>query len=139
MAEAEPSRRLVEQRIRNRIIDQLELAGSFEEQRQLGRTVPFVHVPYEVINGWADWVPADGWPLVGSPGVFSREEIEALRAFNTVWDEVAGEMPDDYPSLDEVQVMAAWSRLRDAATAALASFRPRGRLPEDREVQSEWK
>lgn len=51
--EPEPSPRLVAQRIRNRIIEYLELASSFEAQQH----APIAHVPNEVINQWEDWVP----------------------------------------------------------------------------------
>jgi hypothetical protein len=50
------SERLIEQRVRNRIIEYLELAASFEEQRRYEQDVPIAYVPYEVINQWGDQV-----------------------------------------------------------------------------------
>jgi hypothetical protein len=55
----EPSRRVVEQRVRNRIIEYLEPASSFEAQQQYERDVAIAHVPYELINQWEDWVHKD--------------------------------------------------------------------------------
>jgi hypothetical protein len=50
------SDRLFEQRIRNRIIEYLELAASFEAQREYEQGVPIAHIPYEVISQWEDLV-----------------------------------------------------------------------------------
>lgn len=49
-----PSRRVIEQRVRNRIIEYVELASSFEAQQEYERDVPIAHIPYEVINQWED-------------------------------------------------------------------------------------
>jgi hypothetical protein len=54
-----PSRRVVEQRVRNRIIEYLELASSFETQQGYERDVPIAHISYEVISQWEDWVHKD--------------------------------------------------------------------------------
>lgn len=122
------SRRVVEQRIRNRIIEYLELAGSFEAQREYDRAAP-IHVPYEVINQWQDWIPSLPWDL---SDVYSAAEIEALENVQRVWADAADAVPDDYPTLDSVQRLPAWQRLRDEACAALEIFARRGRLSEDR-------
>ena len=53
----QPSARLVEQRIRNRIIESLELAASFEVQQQYERDVPIAYVPGEVLNQWGGQFP----------------------------------------------------------------------------------
>lgn len=52
----EASDRLIEQRVRNRIAEYLELAASFEDQRRDEQDVPIAYVPYEVINQWGDQV-----------------------------------------------------------------------------------
>jgi hypothetical protein len=57
-----PSRRVVEQRVRNRIIAYLEVASSLEAQQEYERDVPMAHVPYEVINQWDDRVRLDRFP-----------------------------------------------------------------------------
>lgn len=53
-ASSEPTRRLVEQRVRNRIIEYLELAASFKEQLAYERNAPIANVAHEVINQWED-------------------------------------------------------------------------------------
>lgn len=129
----DPSERVVEQRVRNQIVEYLELASSFAAQVEYERAAPIAHVPYEVINQWEDWLP-QGLPTVNNyPGVWTNEEIEALNRFHVVWHETADAVPDDYPSLHAVQGMPAWKRLRSEADAALAVFARRGKLAEDRE------
>ena len=84
-----PSDRVIEQRIRNRIIEYLDLAASYEAQAAYQTSVPFVTVPYEVINQWDDWVPADPGDLARNVGVFSPDEVRAMCEFQAVLDRVA--------------------------------------------------
>ena len=132
--EDSPSRLLVEQRIRNRIIEYFELASSFEAQQQLERG-SIAHVPHEVINIWEDWNPVDQsvWPgRLAHP--YSEDEIAAMQRFNQEWEWVCSNTPDPMPSLAETQALPAWRRLREAAAAALAVFSVRGRFSEDVEI-----
>jgi hypothetical protein len=129
-----PSRRVVEQRVRNSAIEYFELAASFESQQQYESDVPIAHVPYEVINQWQDNFPDDPRMDNDLPSVFSPDEVEAIRNFHSVWDSAAEALPDDYPALGAVQALPEWDRLRRAAASALDVFERRGRMPEDREV-----
>ena len=131
MPDESPSPRVVSQRIRNRIIENLELAGSFEAQLEYERNVPFVNVPYEVINQWEDWVHRD--PRLG---VQLSDEVDAMATYRRVWSVVADAVPDDYPSLADVQALPAWDQLRVAANVALGVFEIRGRMAEDAEESS---
>ena len=130
--EAEPTRQVVLQRIRNRIIEHLELAGSFEDQREYQSRAP-VHVPNEVINQWEDWVREPRDPALVEP-VFSAGERDAVARFHQIWDEVAKNTPDPLPDLESLFVTTEWQRLRDAALDALRVFLIRGRLSEDDEI-----
>ena len=125
---------VIEQRIRNRIIEYFELASSFAAQREYEQSVPIAHVPYEVINQLEDWVPKDPGALTWHPEVFTDEEVLTLREFYVVWDETAKAVPRDYPSLHDVQAMPAWDQLRQVAETAVAIFARRGKLPEDHEA-----
>jgi hypothetical protein len=129
------SPRIVEQRVRNRVIETLELAGSFEEQDDYARTVPIAYVPYEVINQWEDWVHTDPHIDASISTVYSPQEVDAMRRFHVVWQMASDALPDDYPSLNRVHAMPEWSALRDEARAASAIFHVRGPMPEDREVE----
>jgi hypothetical protein len=115
------------------VIEYFELASSFEAQREYELAVPIVHVPYEVIEQWQDWVPHLDLVLATST-VYSADEREALRRFQAVWDVTAAANGDDYPSLSVVQDLPAWQELRREAESSLAIFAQRGRLPEDREA-----
>jgi hypothetical protein len=129
----QPSDRVVEQRVRNRLIEYFELASSFSEQREYEAADPIVHVPYEVIEQWADWGPHLDLYLETSE-VYTAEEVKALKRFQLVWDKASEAVPDDYPSLQQVQAMPAWEELRREAESALGIFAGRGKLPEDHEV-----
>lgn len=134
MKEVEPSDRVVEQRIRNRIIEYLDLAASYEAQATYQRAVPFVTVAYEVINQWDDCVTADPRDVARHPGVFSLDEVGAMCDFQAVLTVVTDAVPNDHPSLGDVQALPEWDRLRRAASTALAVFAVRGKMPEDHEV-----
>ncbi len=134
MAEDAPSARLIEQRIRNRIIEYLELASSFEAQNAYQANT-IAHVPHEVIEQWADWNPVDQSRWQGRLTTpYSADEIDAIVAFNEEWEWVIAHTPNPMPNLAEVQQLPAWDRLRLAAAETLAVFERRGRLSEDEEV-----
>ena len=131
---ADQSNRILEQRIRNRVTEYLELAGSFEQQIEYAWTVPAAYVPHEVLNQWEDWVPTD--PADGSvTPVYSTLEVAALTSFHRAWLAASEALADDAPSLAEVHALPAWLALRDEARAARAVFGSRGPMPEDHEVE----
>ena len=117
------------QRIRNRIIDYLELASSFDEQSAYQAAVPYVNVPNEVINQWEDWVSPDWSNYITAP-VFSPDEIIAIGQFYDVWGAVAAS-PSSLPTLQILFDTGEWQRLASAAAESLAVLHVRGRLPED--------
>jgi hypothetical protein len=130
-----PSARVVEQRLRNRVMESLELAASFEEQSRYELAAPIVHVPYEVINGFEDGVISDPRTDPKVFSVYTVDEVAALGKYYDAWNVVADALSDDFPPLAEVQSLPEWSDLREVAQATLAVFNRRGRLSEDREVE----
>jgi hypothetical protein len=119
---------LLQQRIRNEIIDYLQLAASAEAQRDYERRVPIAQVPAEMINMWEDSVHADRWDLY-SPPVYSEEESEAMRGFHQVWLGVADEIAHPTPHTIEALIgTPVWNRLMAAPFDAVAVFDRRGRL-----------
>jgi hypothetical protein len=126
---------VIAQRARNRIIEYLELASSFERQREYEVNVPIAHVPSEVICQWEDWVDEDRFEWYGPP-VFSRAEAEAMKRFHATWD-LAADRVDGWPRLEEVQGLPEWVQLRDAAAEVLSVFSVRGKLPEDEEMSDD--
>jgi len=65
---------------------------------------------------------------------FPPDEIAAVTEFHTIWNAVAKAIPDDWPTLEAVQAMPAWDRLRRAAASAGEVFARRGTMPEDHGV-----
>ena len=131
-----PSRRVVEQRVRNRVIEYLELAGSFEEQQEYERNVPIAHIPYEVIEQWRDSVRKDPREDPNPLDVYDEAEVEAMGQFHAAWEDAVSAVPNSYPSLSQVQMLPEWARLRDAALSALSVFMKRGPMSEDHEVEN---
>ena len=123
--------RVLKLRIRNNIIDYLEVASSPSEQRDFERRVPSACLPDEMINWWEDLcVPDQDFDWFSEPE-FSPEEQEAIRRFYEVWDSVAGDTPDVMPRSIEVLIgTRVWQRLIDGASVALSVFRVRGRISE---------
>jgi hypothetical protein len=132
-ARQEPSRRLVMQRVHNRMIEYWEFASSVEAQREFERTHPFAAAAWEVIEQWADWEWAHGDPLFREPA-FTSDERGAVNEFHRVWAPIARTsrgIPDDLESAARTDEFA---RIREAAARSLEVFRVRGRLPEDEEI-----
>lgn len=128
------SDRLIEQRIRNRIIEYLELASSFEDQRRYEHDAPVAHVPYEVINQWGDQVWKHPSENPYRLDIYDAAEVEALVLYQEVLEAVARAVPDDYPGLTDVQAMPEWRLLRDTAQHTFGVLMRRGKFPEDREI-----
>jgi hypothetical protein len=118
---------VVLQRIRNRIIEYLELASSFDAQIAYQAAVPDVRVPNEVLNQWEDWA-GGGW-LQYKPA-FTSDEIEAMRRFHSVWQYVCDTTPADLPCLDELFPTPSWRQLATGAAQALTVFMRSGPRPE---------
>jgi hypothetical protein len=128
------SERLIEQRVRNRIIEYLKLAASFEEQQQYERHVPIAYVPYEVINQWGDQVWKHPRENPHNNDVYDEAEVDALSRYQEVLDATSRAVPDDYPVLSEVQAMPEWASLRESAEQTLEVLMRRGKFSEDREI-----
>lgn len=133
MPQTEPSRQLLLQRIRNRIIENLEILSSFDEQRDYAVRVPIVYVPYELISSWEDYV-SEPRPSHFSDPVFSEAERNAIQAFHREWNTAADALPNNYPPFEDVLEAPYWAQLRDAASIALKVFAVRGKLSEDVEI-----
>ncbi len=129
------STRLVDQRVRNRIMEYLEFASSFRDQRRYQRRVRIAHVAHEVINQWEDQVGAASRGQRRYPSVCSDDEIAALKEFDAVWQQVGARTSSTLPSIRRVQKLPEWVDLREAAATALDVLERRGRMPEDREIE----
>lgn len=123
---------VVARRVRNRVIDYLELVASLDEQRRYQAAVPLVHVPSELINQWEDWVrgSSEQLPDAFPSTVYSPAEVAAVASFHAVWDSVAARTPNPMPPLAELHQLPVWGEMTSAAQEALGVFRIRGRTLE---------
>lgn len=127
---AQPSQQLIRQRIRNRVIEQLELLASYDLQWRLESVE---YAPYEAINGWEDRVGTPRPDDFVEP-VFSSDEVDAVGRVHEAWEQAATELPADYPPLETVQAQPYWQNLREVSAEALGVFARRGKLSENVEI-----
>jgi hypothetical protein len=127
------SSQLALQRVRNRILEYLELASSRDAQLAYQASAP-VSVVNELFNQWDDWFRGDPSSLVDP--VFTEDERSALTRFHFALNEAAELVPQTVPDLAIFQALPAWLIIRRAATEALCAFAQRGRMSEDAEIYS---
>ena len=133
MVDHRPFPQVVLQRIRNRVIEDLETAASYDGQRRYQAAVPFVNAITEIICTWANDLVPEGWQSWFLPPVFTAEEIDAVVRFDKVLHVVADALPRAKPQLSQLIGTEPWERLRRAAVESLAVFQQRGRLSEEAE------
>jgi hypothetical protein len=126
--EDDPSLRVVEQGVRNRIIEYLEAVRDAAPLEWPGSFS-------EYFNSFYDWVPeATSLNVRFATGAMSGGELDALETFRTTFNEECESTPDD---MDYAVFLAsrAHARIRAAAIEMLSVFARRGRLSEEIE---EW-
>jgi hypothetical protein len=124
-----PEQPLGLRRVRNRIIDYLELASSFAAQRQLQAAAPGMSAADEILNQWEDWITPD-WKQHFTEPVFSADERNGIAQFARTWREIADGAPRPLPPLETLCATPNWQSLQRAAAALLALFLLRGRSDE---------
>ena len=117
-------------RLRNRIIEHLQLVSSASQQLAYQASAPIAHVTNELFNAWGDWVPDEAEVETFGPPVFSPAEISAIRQFNRQLDTIAAATPDPLPPIAQFVGTEEWQVLSSAAQEALLAFAPRGLSPE---------
>lgn len=131
-----PSEQVLLQGVRNRLIDYLEVAASFEAQVTFSEQSPQVNVALEVLEQWADWVGPDWQDDFVSP-VFSPDELLAIGLFQDVWLGCRGRLLHEFaelPVLTELFEHRDWRSLRVGAEMLLVFMMKRGRLSETVEI-----
>ncbi|MFZ6645178.1 hypothetical protein ACO0LO_05635 [Undibacterium sp. TJN25] len=117
------------QRVRQHIIEYLEIAASFDEQRAYQARSPEINVPAEVLHQWEDWL-TDEWQTRYADPVFSDEERAAMMEYHHIIDPLANGAIDTSPGLEQLCGMAHWQALRREAETILGVFMVRGKLKE---------
>lgn len=118
---------LVHQRIRNRIIETLEIIVESE-----------VSVPAygfdELVNDWDDYVriemPDDEFPTP----VYTATEIALMRDVTRAVDALSKATPQSIPNDDATLALPEWGQLVATAQNALGEMLKRGKLSEECEV-----
>ncbi len=123
------------QRVRNRIIEVLELTSPFDQQLAYEKAVQIAYVPDEVIEQWGDWVNAHSLGDITGP-VFSLDEVVAINLFDDSSNEIIKAIPKTTPELAILQSTEPWLKLRQAAQECLDVMNRRGRFPEDDELDA---
>jgi len=116
------SERLLYQRLRNRVIELLELYGSFHDIAYFGA--------FETINLVEDCLPLDYEKV---PQVFSQTEQDALREFLELWEVAADATAEDTQDVTWFRNSVEWVQLSRSAERAFRIFSERGRFSEDDE------
>lgn len=113
---------MVDRRIRNRIIECLEIAADAAALAEFGA--------FSFINLWDDWVQPPIAERYAAP-VFTAAEAKAIQAFHDTLDQAAQATDADITRPEELSSRAPWRAVLAGAAAALSVFLERGRLPED--------
>ncbi|KRE86131.1 hypothetical protein ASG75_11465 [Rhodanobacter sp. Soil772] len=117
-------------RLRNRIIEHLQLVSSAEEQIAYQQSVPIAQVSGELFNAWGDWVADEATIEEFIAPIFSAEEQLAIREFNASLDAIAFRTVPNLPYITDFIGTPAWQELSSAASKALVVLQVRGMSPE---------
>ncbi|MFT7775664.1 hypothetical protein [Roseateles sp.] len=119
------SSQLVEQRVRNRIIEWLELIVEYEAS-------PPGFDLNEVLNQWEDWNPCATTNSESYPTpVYTSSETVLLVSVHHAWQEFCGATPQIITQDSSELIKPQWATLVSVATSALGELNKRGKLPED--------
>lgn len=116
----EISQQLVYQRVRNRVIEVLELYCSLDDLAKFGA--------FEAINMADDWLVLD---YKKAPKVFNQKERDAVGDFMKLWDVASNATNEDISSVAEFESSMEWVRLCETAKQAVLIFSERGRFSEE--------
>ncbi|WP_143226741.1 hypothetical protein [Acidovorax sp. 62] len=124
MPALKPSHPLIEQRVRNRLIEWLEMLVHYE-------TDPPPFDLNAVLNQWEDW----NSPLHSySAPTYSESEAKKLLLVANAWEGFCKGTPNTISNEREALGTSEWITLVLACQVALSELRRRGRLPEEIEV-----
>ncbi|MBJ2153780.1 hypothetical protein [Paracoccus sp. IB05] len=129
-----PSPRIVDQRVRNRIMEVLEiLAGGDESVREVG-----VGNFFEWFYDWLPHRDDDRQNSWAPNSAISDDELVAISAVRALLDDACDDTASDIT--DEELIASGWpSRLEPAALSALLLMQKRGRFSEEAEQQQPGK
>lgn len=118
---------LIEQRIRNRLIEWLELVVESEH------AAPAYGID-ELLNDWQDW---NGEPLTEAafpPPTYTAAEVATLPEIERTWNLLCDATPKSIQDEAAAMKLPEWRSFVDAARHALNAFSVRGKLLEEKEL-----
>ena len=121
----EISQQLLYQRIRNRVIELLDLYCSFDDLAKFGA--------FEAINMVDDWLPVD---YDEAPYVFIEQEKKAIAEFIQLVDAASNATDENTWDVNWFKSSNEWTRLSAFAKNALAVLLERGYFSEEIEEPS---
>lgn len=119
------SQQLLFQRIRNRVIETLEMVSCLEEVAKYGA--------FWIINTVDFLVPSD---FDYCSKVFDDPELSAIEQFRCLMKKVGDVTPDDFFDIGRFRASPEWSAVERYAEEALQVFMRRGRFSGDVEEDS---
>lgn len=128
-------RMIVEQRVRNRIMEYWEWVSDTEQALEYHYNVwpRGISVCTEVFERFADWVETDediSREKYPHP-IYTLQEREALQSYLQVWRQSLKTLPGDV-EMPELIHWPEWTDMNQAAAEALGVFMKRGKLPEEK-------
>jgi hypothetical protein len=126
MTSDKPSQCLIEQRIRNRILEYFDLVSSYENDPPFDMN--------ELINFWEDWVSQPFENNEFAEPVYSKQELLVLKEFNDKWRTLCDFAPKTITDKEHVLASDSWKDFVRHAKHSLETFSTRGILPEDQGI-----
>ncbi|WP_245425906.1 hypothetical protein [Rhizobium sp. J15] len=123
--EKQPSGRVIDQRIRNRIMEAVEILAEGDDGVRRAW-------PVEYFENFYDWVPHRAHGEMQSNSAITRDERTLLLEVSSILDEACDATPGNINAYE--LIATGWpSRIQPVATKALNLMRKRGRLSEEEE------
>ena len=119
------SKTLLQQRIRNRIIENLESFADPNWVNQLGTN--------EIINMWYDHMDEEETFEFFSNPVFTTNEKNSIKRFHNLLESSYEKIPTTWKQ-EDLQGNTEWSKLVETAKEELRIFMERGRFSEEQEI-----
>lgn len=93
----------------------LDNLSSFERQLKYKQTIPFVHVPYELMAQWDNLVRMLN-EVQAYHQIFSLEEINHIMHFNKLIEEIHQSHQGRMLDVDEIFASKEWQHIASEAT-----------------------
>ena len=123
---------VIEQRVRNGLIQYFELASSEELLLKYQREAPIAQVLVELVEQFEDWFQVehikDGWYKVPT---YTQEEIDAILRFREIWEMLLN-LPDYVDSIGNFLSSNYWPPFQKEAQKALNILMKRGYFSDEK-------